>query len=168
MVPQFLQFGQHPQHDLSNHKLIVSQLIANSKIQPKLILLCYYLIKMIDNISFLACHQLNMDYSGQDLAKFDNIPSWQKCSALCDQRTTCQVWTWLDDSYYYAPGRHRCHLKWGNPSSAGLGGAISGSKGCKQVSNRSIGSCCVAVIHKVDFNWLQMLVGAVLTTSSLS
>jgi len=78
-----------------------------------------------------ACHQMNVDFGGNDLAQVHNVPSWQQCSAICAKRTTCQVWTWTDDTYHKSSMRHWCFLKWGNPSSSGLGGAISGSKGCK-------------------------------------
>ena len=69
------------------------------------------------------CHEMDVDYYGNDLHHIPNVRNWKDCQEFCKKETKCKYWS-LD----LTPGE--CWLKTSKSGRMTRKGVISGSRTC--------------------------------------
>jgi len=78
------------------------------------------------------CVSKNTGLVGHLIGSVLDVPSWEKCSSLCNEKSDCYFWEWVDDSFTLHPASiHKCYLKNRHSGLSSITGLISGPAGCK-------------------------------------
>jgi len=86
-----------------------------------------FALSLGDSAPKMTCPLNNVDFSGNDLACFDDVSSWQDCGKLCHEMTLpepCQFWTWFDGF------KHGCCMKSSDSGLTNRDKHISGDSNC--------------------------------------
>merc|ERR1712045_506532 len=75
-----------------------------------------------------ACPEYGLDFYGNDITYYEDIPTWQECGRLCYVHKFCSHWSW---AHPRSDHPRRCFLKNGDGGARNDGSLISGEESCK-------------------------------------